>query len=66
MLVISAFFEDGKFVPESPVSVPEKTRATITIEDTSERMAWNEIPRVRAASGRGSLEILRGGREERL
>jgi hypothetical protein len=46
MLVINAFFENGKFVLE--------TRATITIEDTSERMAWNEIPRVRAAWRNGS------------
>jgi predicted DNA-binding antitoxin AbrB/MazE fold protein len=38
MLVINAFFENGKFVPESPVSIPEKTRATITIDDRAERM----------------------------
>ena len=41
MLVINAFFENGKFVQESPVSVlriPEKTRATITIDDRAERM----------------------------
>lgn len=36
MLVITGFFENGKFVPDNPISLPEKTRALIKVEETAE------------------------------
>jgi hypothetical protein len=35
MLVITGFFENGKFVPDNPVSLPEKTRAVIKVEESA-------------------------------
>jgi predicted DNA-binding antitoxin AbrB/MazE fold protein len=50
MLVITGFFENGKFVPDNPVSLPEKTRVLIKVEETAEEnerqvriKKWNEI-----------------------
>ncbi|GHU17846.1 hypothetical protein FACS1894163_09240 [Spirochaetia bacterium] len=34
------------------------------ISETAPRLSWNEIPRVKAKSGRTSLEILQESREE--
>lgn len=36
------------------------------VKPTVSRLSWDEIPRVKAKSGRNSLDILRELREERL
>ena len=33
MLVITGIFEDGRFIPDKPVSIPERKKVTVTIED---------------------------------
>jgi hypothetical protein len=49
MLVITGFFEKGKFVPDTPVSLPEKTRAVIQVENANDALpiisneAWDEF-----------------------
>ncbi|MHC6204052.1 hypothetical protein ACYULU_12765 [Breznakiellaceae bacterium SP9] len=36
------------------------------IKRPNPRLLWNEIPRVKAKSGRSSLDILQEGREDRV
>jgi hypothetical protein len=36
MLVLSGFFEDGKFVPDVPVVLPQKTKVIIRVEEEKE------------------------------
>jgi hypothetical protein len=49
MLVITGFFEKGKFVPDTPISLPERTRALIQVENTNNTLpfipdeAWDEF-----------------------
>ncbi|MDR1286372.1 MAG: DUF104 domain-containing protein [Treponema sp.] len=49
MLVITGFFEKGKFVPDAPISLPEKTKAVIRIENAEDALpvisnkAWDEF-----------------------
>jgi predicted DNA-binding antitoxin AbrB/MazE fold protein len=49
MLVITGFFENGKFIPDNPISLPEKTRAIIKVEETEDVLpvipdeAWDEF-----------------------
>jgi hypothetical protein len=38
MLVITGFFENGKFVPDAPVLLPEKTRAVIRVENADDTL----------------------------
>ena len=33
MLVITGIFEDGRFIPDKPVKIPERKKVTVTIED---------------------------------
>jgi predicted DNA-binding antitoxin AbrB/MazE fold protein len=33
MLVIEALFRNGQFIPESPVSLPENSKVSLTIEE---------------------------------
>ena len=35
MLVITGIFEDGRFIPDKPVKIPEKKKVTITIDELS-------------------------------
>jgi hypothetical protein len=49
MLVINGFFEKGKFVPDVPVLLPEKTKAVIQVENTEDILpvisneSWDEF-----------------------
>ena len=48
MLVITGIFEDGRFIPDKPVSIPQKKRVMVTIEEeksveTAPEMTWREI-----------------------
>jgi hypothetical protein len=37
MLVITGFFENERFIPDSPISIPQNKKVIVTIEDcTSE------------------------------
>ena len=33
MLVITGIFEDGRFIPDKPVKIPEKKKVLVTIDD---------------------------------
>ena len=33
MLVVTGVFEDGRFIPDTPVSIPQKKKVTVTIEE---------------------------------
>ena len=33
MLVITGIFEDGRFIPDKPVKIPEKKKVLVTIEE---------------------------------
>jgi len=33
MLVITGIFEDGRFIPDEPVSIPQKKKVIVTIEE---------------------------------
>ena len=33
MLVITGIFEDGRFIPDEPVSIPQKKKVVVTIEE---------------------------------
>ena len=33
MLVITGIFEDERFIPDRPVSIPQKKKVTVTIEE---------------------------------
>jgi len=33
MLVITGIFEDGRFIPDKPVSIPQKKKVVVTIEE---------------------------------
>jgi len=33
MLVITGIFEDGRFIPDKPVKIPEKRKVVVTIEE---------------------------------
>jgi len=48
MLVITGVFENGKFIPDSPVSIPQKKKVTLTIEEEQHEELkapnkWREI-----------------------
>ena len=47
MLVITGVFEDERFIPDKPVSIPQKKKVIVTIEEDMqiryrlEKQAWN-------------------------
>ena len=52
MLVATGFFENERFIPDSPISIPQKKKVIVTIEDfldndikmgTSTVNKWREI-----------------------
>jgi len=48
MLVITGIFEDKRFIPDSPVSIPQKKKVIVTIEEapdarTKYENKWREI-----------------------
>ena len=36
MLVITGIFDDGRFIPDSPVNIPQKKKVVVTIEEKNE------------------------------
>jgi predicted DNA-binding antitoxin AbrB/MazE fold protein len=50
MLILTGFLENGKFIPDNPVSLPEKARVVVNVEEKEEEKEkqerikkWNEI-----------------------
>ena len=52
MLVVTGVFENERFIPDSPISIPQKKKVIVTIEDildkdieieTSTTNKWREI-----------------------
>jgi hypothetical protein len=46
MLVVTGIFENERFIPDSPVSIPQKKKVVVTIEEDSAamiEMTWREI-----------------------
>ena len=47
MLVVTGVFENERFIPDRPVSIPQKKRVVVTIEEEREEIKstnkWREI-----------------------
>ena len=48
MLVVTGVFEDERFIPDSPVFIPQKKKVIVTIEEEKpeeirHKMTWREI-----------------------
>jgi len=48
MLVVTGIFEDERFIPDTPVSIPQRKKVTVTIdenptEETRPINKWREI-----------------------
>jgi hypothetical protein len=48
MLVVTGIFEDERFIPDRPVSIPQKKKVVVTIEEKPEieinpKNKWREI-----------------------
>jgi len=48
MLVVTGTFENEKFIPDTPVSIPQKKKVIVTIEEempevSKVEMSWREI-----------------------
>ena len=52
MLVITGIFKDGRFIPDSPVTIPKKKKVKVTVEDhvtetsSTEETAVKKIPKI--------------------
>ena len=52
MLVITGIFEDGRFIPDSPITIPEKKKVKVIVEDhaaetsSTEEAAVKKIPKI--------------------
>ena len=44
MLVITGIFEDERFIPDRPVSIPQKKKVVVTIEEHTEEDSSTEKP----------------------
>ena len=63
MLVITGIFEDGRFIPDEPVSIPEGKKVTVTIEDEKPKITkrqvltmaqideWSKSPEIQSLAG---------------
>jgi len=56
MLVITGIFEDGRFIPDKPVNIPEKKKVKVTIEEhtadspkVEKAVEWSIKERIAAA-----------------
>ena len=47
MLVITGIFDNGRFIPDKPVSIPEKTKVKIVIEE--EKSLEVKLPKITMA-----------------
>jgi len=48
LLVVTGIFENGRFIPDTPISLPQSKKATLTIEENRSAEAgpankWREI-----------------------
>ena len=48
MLVVTGIFENERFIPDKPVSIPQKKKVTVTIDDETDTKLksenkWREI-----------------------
>ena len=48
MLVITGIFENGRFIPDKPVSIPERKKVSVTIDDETPAQ-WSIEERIAAA-----------------
>ena len=47
MLVVTGIFYNERFIPDRPVSIPQRKRVTITIDDTEMEHTAKDIHRMR-------------------
>ncbi|MCL1927213.1 MAG: hypothetical protein FWG07_00275 [Treponema sp.] len=45
MLVVTGIFDNERFIPDRPVSIPQKKKVTITIDDTETEHTAEAMPR---------------------
>ncbi|MCL2155422.1 MAG: DUF104 domain-containing protein [Leptospirales bacterium] len=47
MLIVTGVFDNGQFIPDKPVSIPQKKRVIVTIKEEQETISpenkWREI-----------------------
>ena len=66
MLVITGFFENETFIPDRPVSLPQRKRVIVTIEEEKERreLSFKElaeqakISRARIKAETGPIDVV--------
>ena len=44
MLVVTGIFENERFIPDKPVSLPQKKKVTVTIEEHTAEASSTELP----------------------
>ncbi|MCL2411077.1 MAG: hypothetical protein FWC97_05470 [Treponema sp.] len=44
MLVVTGIFENERFIPDSPISIPQKKKVVVTIEDYLDKANRMEMP----------------------
>ena len=56
MLVITGIFEDGRFIPDKPIVIPEKKKVKVIVEDhnvesarTKKNVEWSIEEKIAAA-----------------
>jgi hypothetical protein len=45
MLVVTGIFDNERFIPDRPVSIPQKKKVTITIDDTETEHTAEAMPK---------------------
>ena len=55
MLVITGIFEDGRFIPDKPINIPEKKKVKIIVEDHNFETSYTEKTVGRSIEERISL-----------
>ena len=55
MLVITGIFEDGRFVPDKPIVIPEKRKVKIILEDHMEETSYTTMTVEQSIENRISL-----------
>jgi hypothetical protein len=62
MLVVSGFLdEDARFIPDSPITLPPKTRVKITVEENEENLFARQTAAIEA-----SIRLLKESEDEIL
>ena len=56
MLVVTGIFDNERFIPDRPVSIPQKKKVTITIDDTETETPAEDTPKILPKFTRAQIE----------